>query len=312
VGRESGAALDEAQEGRGTDLLGTASGGRHGSLPLVDSAPPTEPARPRDHAPSTGPGGIPRPTLAQICLLVLLVQAVLLAALPSSHFDGADDAIRIAIAVADGLCLIALASAAVVHLNGGLRAARRRSREQERRLLAAELHDLVLQDLALAVAQARSLQSRVPEAASVVEAGDRALRAARQLSTGLSRAGDGTIFDALHEAVAPIAERAGVALELNVAEGEVRPASREALVGIAREAVTNAVKHGAPSRVELDLERGEAWALRVTDDGRGFDPDNFLAGLGLVGMRQRALAAGGELRLRTAPDSGTILEAVLP
>ena len=51
--------------------------------------------------------------------------------------------------------------------------------------------------------------------------------------------------------------------------------------------------------------------LRVEDDGDGFDPGQA-TGLGLVGMRERAQAAGGTLKMRTAPGAGTVVELRLP
>jgi signal transduction histidine kinase len=182
----------------------------------------------------------------------------------------------------------------------------------ERRLLAADLHDLVLQDLALALAHARSLQERVPEARAVVEAGERALTAARQLTSGLAAADSTDIAEAVRATVSPLAERASVPIRLNLASGEIRPGSREALVGIAREAVINALKHGEPQSIDVEVSYDGAWKLRIRDDGVGFDPDTFVAGYGLFGMRQRAQAAGGDLRLLTNPGDGTVLEAMVP
>ena len=70
----------------------------------------------------------------------------------------------------------------------------------------------------------------------------------------------------------------------------------------------------APS-AEHDLEiRGDGARIRIRDDGKGFDvtavaPPEDPPRLGLLGMRERALAAGGNLEVRSRPGAGTLVEA---
>jgi signal transduction histidine kinase len=85
----------------------------------------------------------------------------------------------------------------------------------------------------------------------------------------------------------------------------------QALVHIAREAVTNAVKHADPFLIEAVFEHGDEWRLCVTDDGRGLGT-NGGAGFGLLSMRHRAQALGGTLRVHSAAGAGTTVEAILP
>ena len=84
---------------------------------------------------------------------------------------------------------------------------------------------------------------------------------------------------------------------------------------ILSEAITNAARHGHADLVRVELENGNRLRLRITDTGRGFDPDAEQdAGrhrFGLRGMRERARALGGELRLTTEPGRGTQVEVVL-
>jgi signal transduction histidine kinase len=86
----------------------------------------------------------------------------------------------------------------------------------------------------------------------------------------------------------------------------------DAVVHVAREAVTNAVKHAAPSSVEAVLEYGDGWRLLVRDDGCGFDPAGAQRGFGLDSMSARAQALGGNLRVTSAVGVGTTVEAILP
>jgi signal transduction histidine kinase len=83
---------------------------------------------------------------------------------------------------------------------------------------------------------------------------------------------------------------------------------------IAQESLTNVVRHARASRVEVELAlAGGELTLRVSDDGVGPPARGERgAGMGLVGMRERAEGAGGRFRLRGAPGQGTIVDVVLP
>jgi signal transduction histidine kinase len=91
----------------------------------------------------------------------------------------------------------------------------------------------------------------------------------------------------------------------------------EQLLRIGQEAVLNAVQHSQANRVRVELEYGDrALVLRVSDNGRGFDPGYAGVGpdghYGLVSMKERAEHIGGQFHLATSPDAGTIVETVVP
>jgi signal transduction histidine kinase len=96
----------------------------------------------------------------------------------------------------------------------------------------------------------------------------------------------------------------------------VSPDVREALVRIAREAVTNAARHGDASLVRVELENGNGLKLRIVDDGRGFDQISTRrrrsGGFGFSSMADRARAIGGVLSVESARGVGTTVEVVLP
>lgn len=89
------------------------------------------------------------------------------------------------------------------------------------------------------------------------------------------------------------------------------------LLMMAREAVYNAVLHGHPQRVDLRVTfaRNEL-TLEVRDNGSGFEPAVVMARddrhYGLVGMRERVRAVGGDFRLDSAPGRGTDLKVRIP
>jgi signal transduction histidine kinase len=83
-------------------------------------------------------------------------------------------------------------------------------------------------------------------------------------------------------------------------------------VRIACEAITNAGRHGAATDVSLELRNGDGVRLRVVDNGAGFDPATRIAGgFGLVSMRERAAAHGGDVQIESNAGQGTEVEVVL-
>jgi signal transduction histidine kinase len=90
-----------------------------------------------------------------------------------------------------------------------------------------------------------------------------------------------------------------------------------ALYRIAQEAVSNARRHGAAAHVAVTVVRESGGAvLEVADDGRGFPPRRIRPasgrGEGLPGMRERASLLGGELMIRSTPQTGTRITVTVP
>jgi two-component system, NarL family, sensor histidine kinase UhpB len=82
-----------------------------------------------------------------------------------------------------------------------------------------------------------------------------------------------------------------------------------------QEAMTNMARHSKASRVSIAIERAaapERVIVNIADNGRGADLHVRRDGLGLVGMRERVLALGGELTLATRPGEGFTVKAILP
>jgi signal transduction histidine kinase len=91
----------------------------------------------------------------------------------------------------------------------------------------------------------------------------------------------------------------------------VPPATEEALFRIAQEALANVAKYAHADRATITVDAtAEAIRLVIQDDGRGFDPGlvhppTRESGWGLMIMRERAAAAGADLRIDSAPGRGT-------
>jgi signal transduction histidine kinase len=84
---------------------------------------------------------------------------------------------------------------------------------------------------------------------------------------------------------------------------------------IIQEALTNVTRHSKATRVEVSVRRaGQAIILGVRDNGVGFAPGSLsgVRSLGLVGMRERALACGGTVMVQGKPGEGTLIVVTIP
>jgi signal transduction histidine kinase len=213
-------------------------------------------------------------------------------------------------------------TACAVMLARALRAHRTHRRDvlaavlEERRRIARELHDGVAQDLAFIAARARHMSHRGTDRAGLDDIGHAAVRAldeSRQAIATLRRSGDIPFGELFAATAVELEHREGARLSYRMpADFDPPAASRDALLGIVREAVTNAARHARASEVEIELSRNGDLHMRIRDNGMGFDPDEPRGGFGLTGMRERARALGGELRLSSQPGAGTEIQVVLP
>ncbi len=95
--------------------------------------------------------------------------------------------------------------------------------------------------------------------------------------------------------------------------GRPSPQVETALYRTVQEALTNAARHSQASRVDIEVERdGGMLRCLISDDGVGFEPGTGRAGLGLLGMRERADAVGGRLSVVSQPGTGTRITLWLP
>jgi signal transduction histidine kinase len=197
------------------------------------------------------------------------------------------------------------------------------AREEERRRLARELHDGPAQSLAAAlfgVDLAIGAMERTPAAAreEILHARELlrdALDDLRGLMSGLRpRLLEERGLVVALRSLAGVTPLRGPAVEIatrGIDPGERLPAEVElALYRIAQEAMSNARRHGAATRVVVTLELGRGQVtLAIADDGHGFPPQEIRPrgdrGEGLPGMRERAALLGSELAIESAPGRGT-------
>ncbi len=194
----------------------------------------------------------------------------------------------------------------------------REIREAERRRIARELHDVVLQDLTYALQSIQVLR-RMPE--GVVDRDGETARQVEALKRALGGLRD-AIYDlrlesvrerSLVRAVESIVElnrqiSDGCQFELVVDEGfpaEISGPAGVEVVRVVQEALANVRRHSGARRavVTLGVANGDV-LVEIEDDGRGFGPETSY-GMGLTGMRERVLALGGKLEVEGREGMGT-------
>lgn len=221
--------------------------------------------------------------------------------------------------VAETLAAVAGGAVSAARLHGRVT---RLALVEDRERIARDLHDAVIQDLFAVGLSLQSLSNDLGnEEASrkldeSVERIDQAIGSLRSFIFDL-RSLTSTRSDPAH-AFRRMAERLaaphGIAVQTNVDELGLVPADRlDDAILIVREAVSNAVRHAAPSTLSIVVHR-ETERLRVivTDDGSGFDPATAKRGMGIENMEARAERNGGELRIESSVGVGTTVKAFLP
>lgn len=198
----------------------------------------------------------------------------------------------------------------------------------ERRRLAAEIHDTIAQGLTGIIAQLQVVATASDETLAREHLGRAAdlarhsLGEARRSVHNLSPMAleHDALPEALKKTVTEWSERSGVRADFTVT-GPAEPLHEEieaTLLRIVQEALSNATRHADAARlgVTLSYMDGEV-ALDVRDDGRGFDPLTLVqrsgsGGFGLDGMRARAERIAGSFTVESEPGNGTALSARVP
>ncbi|MFF4861890.1 sensor histidine kinase [Streptomyces sp. NPDC001231] len=198
----------------------------------------------------------------------------------------------------------------------------------ERRRLAAEIHDTLAQGLTGIIAQLQVV-ANAPDLDTARTHLERASGLARH-SLGEARrsvhnlapvalAADG-LPEALKKTVAEWGERTGVRADFTVTgtSAQLHDEVSATLLRIAQEALSNAARHARAHRVGVTLSfMGDEVSLDIRDDGQGFDPlavpeRTRAGGFGLDGMRARAERIAGSLTVESEPGLGTAVSARVP
>jgi PAS domain S-box-containing protein len=202
-------------------------------------------------------------------------------------------------------------------------------REEERARIAREIHDELGQALTALKLDLAWIGSKRPKNGgnsgafrvldqSITTRIDETMQIVRRIASELRP----SVLDqlgleaAVEYLVQETTQRTGIAVTLHAEEFPKLPdeVSSHAF-RIIQEALTNVTRHSKATRVDVSVRRaGGAIILGVADNGVGFASDSLsgLRSLGLVGMRERALACGGTLLVQGKPGEGTAIVVTIP
>jgi signal transduction histidine kinase len=202
-------------------------------------------------------------------------------------------------------------------------------REEERTRLARHIHDDLGQAWTGIKMDLSSLlhhppvrqQERARRRQAILKLIDGAIGSIREIATEL-RPGildDLGLAAAVEWAAEDFAARTGTkcALELPRGDFAIDSEAATALFRILQEALTNIARHAQATEFSVRLAESDGgMCLEVRDNGKGFNEAQLAPGaslgLGIVGMRERALLLGGQLKIRGSPGEGAVVTAWVP
>jgi signal transduction histidine kinase len=203
-------------------------------------------------------------------------------------------------------------------------------REEERKSLARDLHDLVIQDLLGFNYRLEQARNRKPpdiereDLDSIREGIRRVVDELRQVCSDLRPPSLDSygLIAALHSLTQAWSEHTGIDLQLDIDPewGRLPESIELSVFRILQEGLNNIRKHAKASHVRLSLHRTPAANLliRLSDDGRGLSEVPDLAGLsadkhfGLLGISERVALLGGTMKIDQPPAGGVTLEIEIP
>src|SRR6478752_10125273 len=196
------------------------------------------------------------------------------------------------------------------------------AQEEERARVARDLHDEVNQSLTALLLRLEAARVKAPvelahelaeTKALANQAMEELLMLARQLRpTALDDLG---LKAALAGHVSELGRRGSIGASFD-SQGDfsgLPPDVQLVVYRVAQEALSNAAQHSGAEHVRVRLVReGDRVELTVGDDGSGFTFDQAARGLGIAGMRERALLVGGDVQVESRPDVGTRVSLTVP
>ena len=194
------------------------------------------------------------------------------------------------------------------------------AQERERHRIAQDLHDEVNQALTAVSLRLQATIEQAPEdlQGELVETKRLATQAMQELLTIARQLRPAVLDDhgltaALHSQVRQFADQTGIdaIFDATGAPTALTPEQQLVLYRVTQESLSNIAQHAEASHVEVRLSINGTTKLRIRDDGRGFEGERP-GGLGVAGMRERALLVGGQLSIAATEPSGTQVELTLP
>ena len=195
---------------------------------------------------------------------------------------------------------------------------------KERQDLAADIHDDSVQVMAATALRLEAMEQGLepgPEKEKLRSMADAVREAVGRLRSRMHSLTepvpvDGGLRAALLEDLRKVSDEQGIVYDLAMAEDlDLAPSIESVLYRIAREAVSNSVKHATASRIIVSVARtASAAEMSIVDDGRGFTVNSIptRGHIGLATMRERARSAGGACAVSSEPGRGTTVSVRIP
>lgn len=193
------------------------------------------------------------------------------------------------------------------------------AQESERARVARDLHDEANQALTGVLLRLQATAEHAPPALRdelretqgvATQAMEELLRLARELRP--AALDDLGLAAALRTLVAEFGRRAGLDATFTTRDAALDGLDEDrqlVVYRIVQEGLSNVARHSGARRVRVSAVREDgATVVRVDDDGHGFDARTTPRGLGLTGMRERAVLAGGRVAVLSVPGEGTMIE----
>ncbi len=232
------------------------------------------------------------------------------------------------LAVVRDISQLRLAELRLASLNKQLRqlmSSRESAREEERKLIAQEIHDELGQHLTairmgtslLRFQYGEQLPQLSEQVARLLQLIDQTVQVVRNISTSLRPSILNMGIAASLEWLADtFKQQRGIDCNLQIRPQKIHldDASATAAFRIAQESLTNIARHAEATRVDIAFEQGEnGWSLEIIDNGKGFEQrEQSSRTLGLLGMRERGLTLGGTTTISSSPGNGTTVQLRVP
>ncbi len=183
------------------------------------------------------------------------------------------------------------------------------TQERERQRIAADLHDELSSQLNVLKLSLYEMKPQLPELfAKTGQLLDGAIDISRYIAHDLyppllAQLG---LTETLQDFLQPLEQQLEIDFYPNGNAKNIQPEQALHMFRISQELVQNALKYAEASRLSFILRITDNWiALRINDNGKGFDKTKIKGGLGLANVESRVQILGGKYKIKTAPGKGT-------
>ena len=194
---------------------------------------------------------------------------------------------------------------------------------RERSRMSRELHDTLAHSLTALTIQleaTKALLNKKPEQAAIslqtaLDTARSGLTETRNALASLRSPAleSKNVLEAIKDLVAPLKSAINIDIDFPESLPPLSDQTEHGIYRVVQEAIHNSMKHAGASKMSLHIQlQSDRLQVTVADNGIGIDDSKRLNGFGLTGMKERAHLAGGELTIKAAEPTGTIVSLTVP